>query len=151
MPSRTLVCAVGDVFVNDDDPHYGFSLVAPLLAEADMVGGWRMTREDPAFRSVISGTFNRLVLLTLDIKVRDADEEGGEHAALHMHRGQRDDARGHRQDNEPGKEHIFPDSVGNEWRAISFRQFVVLVFIGCSSHNASRHRPFVNTQFHHHQ
>lgn len=47
--------------------------LVPLLAGADMVGGWRMTREDPAFRSVISGTFNRLVLLTLDIKVRDVN------------------------------------------------------------------------------
>ena len=47
--------------------------LVPLLDHADMVGGWRMTREDPAFRSVISGTFNRLVLLTLDIKVRDVN------------------------------------------------------------------------------
>jgi glycosyltransferase involved in cell wall biosynthesis len=47
--------------------------LVPLLGEADMVGGWRMTREDPAFRSVISGTFNRLVLLTLDIKVKDVN------------------------------------------------------------------------------
>ncbi len=47
--------------------------LVPLLDGADMVGGWRMTREDPAFRSVISGTFNRLVLLTLDIKVRDVN------------------------------------------------------------------------------
>jgi glycosyltransferase involved in cell wall biosynthesis len=47
--------------------------LVPLLDNADMVGGWRMTREDPAFRSVISGTFNRLVLLTLDIKVRDVN------------------------------------------------------------------------------
>ena len=47
--------------------------LVPLLDSADMVGGWRMTREDPAFRSVISGTFNRLVLLTLDINVRDVN------------------------------------------------------------------------------
>ncbi len=47
--------------------------LVPLLADADLVGGWRMTREDPAFRSVISGTFNRLVLMTLDIKVRDVN------------------------------------------------------------------------------
>jgi hypothetical protein len=36
---RTLVCAVGDVFVNEDDPHYSFSLVAPLLNAADVVLG----------------------------------------------------------------------------------------------------------------
>jgi len=47
--------------------------LVPLLDGADMVGGWRMTREDPAFRSVISGTFNRLVLLTLDIRVKDVN------------------------------------------------------------------------------
>ncbi len=47
--------------------------LVPLLDGADLVGGWRMTREDPAFRSVISGTFNRLVLATLDIKVRDVN------------------------------------------------------------------------------
>ncbi len=47
--------------------------LVPLLEGADLVGGWRMTREDPAFRSVISGTFNRLVLATLDIKVRDVN------------------------------------------------------------------------------
>ena len=47
--------------------------LVPLLDGADMVGGWRMTREDPAFRSVISGVFNGLVLMTLDIKVRDVN------------------------------------------------------------------------------
>jgi poly-gamma-glutamate synthesis protein (capsule biosynthesis protein) len=33
------VCAVGDVFVNEDDPTYSFSSVAPLLNEADLVIG----------------------------------------------------------------------------------------------------------------
>lgn len=47
--------------------------LVPLLAEADLVGGWRITREDPAFRSIISGTFNVLVLWTLQIKVRDVN------------------------------------------------------------------------------
>ena len=47
--------------------------LVPLLDGADMVGGWRTTREDPAFRSVISGTFNRLVLMTLDIQVKDVN------------------------------------------------------------------------------
>ena len=50
-----------------------YEKLVPLLANADMVGGWRMTREDPAFRSVISGTFNWLVLRTLDIKVKDVN------------------------------------------------------------------------------
>jgi glycosyltransferase involved in cell wall biosynthesis len=47
--------------------------LVPLLDGADMVGGWRMTREDPAFRSVISGVFNSLVLVTLQIPVKDVN------------------------------------------------------------------------------
>ena len=49
------------------------ALLVPLLTEADLVGGWRMTREDPAFRSVVSGVFNRLVLMTFRIPVRDVN------------------------------------------------------------------------------
>lgn len=49
------------------------ALLTPLLAEHDLVGGWRTTREDPAFRSVISGVFNRLVLRVFDIQVRDVN------------------------------------------------------------------------------
>jgi glycosyltransferase involved in cell wall biosynthesis len=48
-------------------------LLVPLLAGADLVGGWRLTREDPAFRSVISGTFNRLVLWTFRIPIKDVN------------------------------------------------------------------------------
>ena len=47
--------------------------LVPLLKDADLVGGWRMTRQDPAFRSVISGVFNRLVLVTLRIPVKDVN------------------------------------------------------------------------------
>lgn len=49
------------------------ALLIPLLSDADLVGGWRLTREDPAFRSVISGVFNRLVLMTLRIQVKDVN------------------------------------------------------------------------------
>ena len=49
------------------------ALLVPLLKDADLVAGWRMTREDPAFRSVISGVFNRLVLVTLRIPVKDVN------------------------------------------------------------------------------
>jgi glycosyltransferase involved in cell wall biosynthesis len=49
------------------------SLLIPHLKDADLVGGWRLSREDPAFRSLISGTFNRLVLMTLKIKVKDVN------------------------------------------------------------------------------
>jgi glycosyltransferase involved in cell wall biosynthesis len=47
--------------------------LVPLLKDADLVGGWRLTREDPAFRSVISGTFNRLVLWTFHIPIKDVN------------------------------------------------------------------------------
>ena len=49
------------------------ALLVPHLQEADLVGGWRLTREDPAFRSVISGVFNQLVLITLRIPVKDVN------------------------------------------------------------------------------
>jgi glycosyltransferase involved in cell wall biosynthesis len=49
------------------------SLLVPLLKDADLVGGWRITREDPAFRSVISGVFNQLVLITLRLPVKDVN------------------------------------------------------------------------------
>ena len=48
-------------------------VLVPLLKDADLVGGWRMTREDPAFRSVISGVFNQLVLWTFRIPVKDVN------------------------------------------------------------------------------
>lgn len=49
------------------------ALLLPLLEGNDLVGGWRTTREDPAFRSLISGVFNRLVLFLFDIRVRDVN------------------------------------------------------------------------------
>ncbi|HEY4887532.1 MAG TPA: glycosyltransferase family 2 protein [Candidatus Dormibacteraeota bacterium] len=49
------------------------ALLVPHLKEADLVGSWRLSREDPAFRSVISGVFNRMVLLTLRVPVRDVN------------------------------------------------------------------------------
>jgi glycosyltransferase involved in cell wall biosynthesis len=49
------------------------ALLVPLLKDADLAAGWRMTREDPPFRSVISGVFNRLVLMTLRITVKDVN------------------------------------------------------------------------------
>lgn len=49
------------------------ALLAPHLAEAELVAGWRTSREDPAFRSVISGVFNHLVLFTFRIPVKDVN------------------------------------------------------------------------------
>lgn len=47
--------------------------LVPLLDHYDLVAGYRMSREDPAFRSVISGVFNRLVILTFRLPVRDVN------------------------------------------------------------------------------
>jgi glycosyltransferase involved in cell wall biosynthesis len=49
------------------------ALLVPLLADADLAAGWRSTREDPAFRSVISHVFNLLVLVAFQLRVRDVD------------------------------------------------------------------------------
>lgn len=49
------------------------TLLVPLLKSADLVGGWRLSRQDPVFRSVISGVFNQLVLWTLQIPVKDVN------------------------------------------------------------------------------
>jgi glycosyltransferase involved in cell wall biosynthesis len=49
------------------------SLLIPLLNDFDLVAGWRLTREDPAFRSVISTVFNRLVLMAFRLRVKDVD------------------------------------------------------------------------------
>jgi len=50
-----------------------FALLVPLLAGADLVGGWRRTREDAAMRSVVSWVFNTLVLLLYRLPYRDLD------------------------------------------------------------------------------
>jgi glycosyltransferase involved in cell wall biosynthesis len=49
------------------------ALLVPLLKGADLVGGWRLTREDSTFRSIISGVFNRLVLWTFRIPIKDVN------------------------------------------------------------------------------
>jgi len=47
--------------------------LAALLPRADLVGGWRIHREDPWHRSVVSGTFNVFVRLLYGIHYRDVD------------------------------------------------------------------------------
>src|SRR5437899_3190758 len=48
-------------------------LLVPLLEHADLVGGWRIERQDAPMRSVVSGTFNRLLRLALGLRIRDVD------------------------------------------------------------------------------
>src|SRR5437660_6518325 len=50
-----------------------FALLIPLLATADLVGGWREERNDAAIRSVVSGVFNTLLRVLYGLRVRDAD------------------------------------------------------------------------------
>jgi glycosyltransferase involved in cell wall biosynthesis len=49
------------------------SMLVPLLKDNDLVGGWRLTREDPAFRSWMSTLFNQVVLFTFNLPLKDVD------------------------------------------------------------------------------
>jgi len=49
------------------------TMLVPLLKDADLVGGWRLNREDPAFRSWMSIIFNRVVLFTFNLPLKDVD------------------------------------------------------------------------------
>lgn len=50
-----------------------FALLIPLLADADLVGGWREERSDAALRSVVSGVFNTLLRVLYGLRARDVD------------------------------------------------------------------------------
>jgi glycosyltransferase involved in cell wall biosynthesis len=72
-----LRAADGDwvAFVDGDgqfDPH-DLRLLAELAPGADLIAGWRIHREDPWHRSVVSGTFNVLVRFLYGISYRDVD------------------------------------------------------------------------------
>ena len=49
------------------------ALLLPALERADLVAGWRRSREDPALRSLVSGVFNLLVRVLFRLPVRDVD------------------------------------------------------------------------------
>jgi glycosyltransferase involved in cell wall biosynthesis len=49
------------------------TMLVPLLKDADLVGGWRLSREDPAFRSWMSTVFNKVVLFTFNLPLKDVD------------------------------------------------------------------------------
>jgi glycosyltransferase involved in cell wall biosynthesis len=50
-----------------------FARLIPLLDGADLVCGWRETREDAAIRSVVSGVFNTALRVLYGLRVRDVD------------------------------------------------------------------------------
>lgn len=49
------------------------ALLVPLLDSADLVGGWRIDRNDHATRAIVSGVFNLAVRVILGLRVRDVD------------------------------------------------------------------------------
>src|SRR6266849_1901195 len=60
-------------------------------------------------------------------------------------------ACGHCQEDESGKEQIFPYRIRNKRRPIFLRQFVILSGVCGFFHETSWHRPFVNSELQHHQ
>ena len=68
--------ALGYVAFTDSDGQFevaDFALLVPLLANADLVGGWREERQDAAMRSVVSWVFNTLILILYRLPYRDID------------------------------------------------------------------------------
>jgi glycosyltransferase involved in cell wall biosynthesis len=62
------------VFYTDSDNQFDLRELAgvlPLMAENDAVLGYRMDRQDPWIRKVVSGTFNRLSSAAFGMDVRD--------------------------------------------------------------------------------
>ena len=47
--------------------------LAALTDRADLIGGWRIERQDAWMRSVVSGTFNVLLFVLYRLRVRDVD------------------------------------------------------------------------------
>jgi glycosyltransferase involved in cell wall biosynthesis len=45
----------------------------PLVDSADLIGGWRLHRQDALMRSVVSGVFNTALRIALGLRVRDVD------------------------------------------------------------------------------
>jgi glycosyltransferase involved in cell wall biosynthesis len=68
--------ALGFVAFTDADGQFevaDFAQLVPLLAGADLVGGWREERQDAAMRSVVSWVFNTLILVLYRLPYRDID------------------------------------------------------------------------------
>lgn len=47
--------------------------LAALSDRADLIGGWRIERQDAWMRSVVSGTFNVMLFVLYGLRVRDVD------------------------------------------------------------------------------
>lgn len=69
----------------DADGQFDIADLARLAAvsdRADLIGGWRIERQDARMRSVVSGTFNVLLFFLYGLRVRDVD------CALKLMRGE---------------------------------------------------------------
>lgn len=64
------------VAFTDADGQFDLADLARLAAvadQADLIGGWRLERQDSRMRSVVSGTFNVLLFVLYRLRVRDVD------------------------------------------------------------------------------
>jgi glycosyltransferase involved in cell wall biosynthesis len=71
-----LSCRYEAVFYTDADAQFDLRDLAaahPLLAEADMVAGWRRGRQDPWPRRFASAVYNLLQTAVLGVRARDVD------------------------------------------------------------------------------
>jgi glycosyltransferase involved in cell wall biosynthesis len=64
------------IFYTDADRQFDMSEIRwflPLTSEYDVVVGFRVYRYDPAFRSVVSWVYNRIVRILFRVPIRDVD------------------------------------------------------------------------------
>jgi dolichol-phosphate mannosyltransferase len=69
-------CDLDVIFYTDADAQFDLmeiSRLYPLIAEADMVAGYRVGRQDPWFRLVTSGVYNAIQGLVLGVRARDVN------------------------------------------------------------------------------
>ncbi len=64
------------VFYTDGDAQFDLGEIKslyPLIADADMVAGYRVGRQDPWFRLVTSGVYNLIQGAVLSVRARDVN------------------------------------------------------------------------------
>jgi len=69
-------CDLDVIFYTDADAQFDLmeiSRLYPLIADADMVAGYRVGRQDPWFRLVTSGVYNAIQGLVLGVRARDVN------------------------------------------------------------------------------
>lgn len=69
-------CRLASIFYTDSDAQFDLEDLRrawPLLAESDMVAGWRRDRQDSRFRCFASQVFNLLQSAVLGVRARDVD------------------------------------------------------------------------------